>query len=120
MWCHYLCRSRKCVHVGVGVVMTVVDHSIYTHSSFHVHNLSLSLSLSHSLTHSLTHLLTHKLSLTHTLTHTQALPSSDKTGDPYILNVPLGVISHVEKIGRSRSRGEDAYGLEIHCKVLYG
>ena len=49
--------------------------------------------------------------------HTQAVPSSDKNSDPYILNVPLGVISHVEKIGRSRSRGEDAYGLEIHCKV---
>ena len=75
-----------------------------------IHNLSLPLSPSFSLPLS--------LSLSPSLSLSQALPSSDKTGDPYILNVPLGVISHVEKIGRSRSRGEDAYGLEIHCKVL--
>ena len=37
----------------------------------------------------------------------------------YILNVPLGVITHVEKIGRSRSRGENAYGLEVFCKVRH-
>lgn len=37
--------------------------------------------------------------------------------EAYILNVPLGVISHVEKIGRSRSKGENAYGLEVFCKV---
>ena len=74
-------------------MITAINHSIFTHLSFH-DTQSFSFSLS------------------------QALPSSDKTGDPYILNVPLGVISHVEKIGRSRSRGEDAYGLEIHCKVL--
>ena len=39
--------------------------------------------------------------------------------EAYILNVPLGVISHVEKIGRSRSKGENAYGLEVFCKVLF-
>ena len=37
--------------------------------------------------------------------------------EAYILNVPLAVISHVEKIGRSRSKGENAYGLEVFCKV---
>ena len=31
--------------------------------------------------------------------------------------MPLGVITHVEKIGRSRSKGENAYGLEVFCKV---
>ncbi len=44
-------------------------------------------------------------------------PGVDKVGDPYILNVPLGCISHVEKMGRSRNKGEHSYGLEIHCKV---
>lgn len=44
--------------------------------------------------------------------------SGDDKGVPYILNVPLGVISHVEKIGRSRSRGENAYGLEVFCKDM--
>ena len=43
--------------------------------------------------------------------------SEEKSDEAYILNVPLGVISHVEKIGRSRSRGENAYGLEVYCKV---
>ncbi len=33
------------------------------------------------------------------------------------MNVPLGCIRHVEKMGRSRNKGEHAYGLEIHCKV---
>ena len=35
----------------------------------------------------------------------------------FTLDVPLGVISRVEKIGGSTSRGENAYGLEIYCKV---
>lgn len=35
----------------------------------------------------------------------------------FSLEVPLGTIQRVEKIGRSRSRGENAYGLEICCKV---
>ena len=38
--------------------------------------------------------------------------------EEYVLHVPLGVIAHVEKMGRSRSKGENAYGLEIFCKVL--
>ena len=35
----------------------------------------------------------------------------------YTLDVPLGTIQRVEKIGRLRSKGENAYGLEICCKV---
>jgi len=35
------------------------------------------------------------------------------------LNVPLGVVSRVEKVGYSNmSRGEDSYGLEIICKDM--
>ncbi|XP_041054832.1 myotubularin-related protein 2 isoform X2 [Carcharodon carcharias] len=35
---------------------------------------------------------------------------------PFVLDVPLGVVSRVEKIGGASSRGENAYGLEIFCK----
>ncbi|XP_067842478.1 myotubularin-related protein 2 [Heptranchias perlo] len=35
---------------------------------------------------------------------------------PFVLDVPLGVISRVEKIGGASSRGENSYGLEIFCK----
>ncbi|XP_072119516.1 phosphatidylinositol-3,5-bisphosphate 3-phosphatase MTMR2 isoform X3 [Mobula birostris] len=37
---------------------------------------------------------------------------------PFVLDVPLGVISRVEKIGGASSRGENSYGLEIFCKGL--
>lgn len=46
-------------------------------------------------------------------------PSDEKTDETtFVLNVPLGAISHVEKIGRSRSKGENAYGLEVFCKDM--
>jgi myotubularin-related protein 1/2 len=41
----------------------------------------------------------------------------DDGDPPYTVDVPMGVISRVEKIGGSTSRGENAYGLEIYCKV---
>lgn len=34
-----------------------------------------------------------------------------------ILDVPLGVISRIEKMGGASSRGENSYGLDITCKV---
>lgn len=34
-----------------------------------------------------------------------------------ILNVPLGVIARIEKMGGASSRGENSYGLDITCKV---
>lgn len=34
-----------------------------------------------------------------------------------ILDVPLGAISRVEKMGGASSRGENSYGLDITCKV---
>ncbi|XP_076418218.1 myotubularin isoform X5 [Peromyscus maniculatus bairdii] len=35
-----------------------------------------------------------------------------------ILDVPLGVISRIEKMGGATSRGENSYGLDITCKDL--
>uniref|UniRef100_A0A8I6AB11 phosphatidylinositol-3,5-bisphosphate 3-phosphatase n=1 Tax=Rattus norvegicus TaxID=10116 RepID=A0A8I6AB11_RAT len=35
-----------------------------------------------------------------------------------ILDVPLGVISRIEKMGGVTSRGENSYGLDITCKDL--
>ncbi|XP_014292466.1 myotubularin-related protein 2 isoform X2 [Halyomorpha halys] len=37
---------------------------------------------------------------------------------PYVLEVPLGVISRVEKVGGQSSRGENSYGIEIFCKDM--
>ena len=38
--------------------------------------------------------------------------------EPYfILDVPLGVVNRVEKVGGATSRGENSYGIEIFCKV---
>uniref|UniRef100_A0A8C1R5U8 Myotubularin n=1 Tax=Cyprinus carpio TaxID=7962 RepID=A0A8C1R5U8_CYPCA len=37
---------------------------------------------------------------------------------PVTLDVPLGVISRVEKMGGASSRGENSYGLEITCKDM--
>ncbi|KAG7280417.1 hypothetical protein CRUP_028157 [Coryphaenoides rupestris] len=34
------------------------------------------------------------------------------------LNVPLGVVSRVEKMGGASSRGENSYGLDITCKDM--
>lgn len=34
-----------------------------------------------------------------------------------MLDVPLGVISKIEKIGGATSRGENAYGIDLLCKV---
>ncbi|XP_053129967.1 myotubularin isoform X3 [Hemicordylus capensis] len=36
-----------------------------------------------------------------------------------ILDVPLGVISRIEKMGGASSRGENSYGLDITCKSLF-
>lgn len=36
----------------------------------------------------------------------------------YIIDLPLGFVSRVEKVGGSTSKGENAYGLDISCKDL--
>ena len=39
--------------------------------------------------------------------------------DPVVvLDVPLGVISRIEKMGGASSRGENSYGLDITCKDM--
>ena len=37
---------------------------------------------------------------------------------PLVIDVPLGFVSRVEKVGGQRSAGENAYGLEIFCKDI--
>ncbi|XP_007664017.3 myotubularin isoform X2 [Ornithorhynchus anatinus] len=37
---------------------------------------------------------------------------------PVILDVPLGVIARIEKMGGASSRGENSYGLDITCKDM--
>ncbi|CAG9817959.1 unnamed protein product [Phaedon cochleariae] len=44
-----------------------------------------------------------------------------KSGDkdtPNIVEVPLGVVSRIEKVGGASSRGENAYGIEVFCKDM--
>ncbi|KAG1658002.1 Myotubularin-related protein 2 [Nymphon striatum] len=39
--------------------------------------------------------------------------------DPaFILDVPLGVVSRIEKVGGATSRGENSYGIELFCKDM--
>lgn len=37
---------------------------------------------------------------------------------PFVLDVPLGVVSRIEKVGGSTSRGENSYGIELFCKDM--
>ena len=53
-----------------------------------------------------------------TLTNYKIFFSSTYKDSPLILDVPLGFVSRVEKVGGQRSTGENAYGLEIFCKDI--
>lgn len=44
--------------------------------------------------------------------------SNEKQTVPFNLDVPLGVVSRVEKVGGIRSSGENSYGIEIFCKDM--
>lgn len=45
--------------------------------------------------------------------------SVDKDTPPLnVIDVPLGVVSRIEKVGGASSRGENAYGIEIFCKDM--
>ena len=44
--------------------------------------------------------------------------SGSQDNNPLILDVPLGFVSRVEKVGGQRSSGDSAYGLEIYCKDI--
>lgn len=37
---------------------------------------------------------------------------------PNVVDVPLGVVSRIEKVGGQSSRGENAYGIEVFCKDM--
>lgn len=37
---------------------------------------------------------------------------------PYVVEVPLGVVSRIEKVGGASSRGENSYGIEVFCKDM--
>ena len=39
-----------------------------------------------------------------------------KDEDVFTMEIPLGVISSIEKVGRSKKK-DGLYGLELHCKV---
>jgi len=43
--------------------------------------------------------------------------SSDRE-PAFILDVPLGVVSRIEKVGGASSRGENSYGIELICKDM--
>ncbi|XP_055378303.1 myotubularin-related protein 2 [Condylostylus longicornis] len=57
------------------------------------------------------------LTITNYRLHFRSHPSTDRDV-LIIIDVPLGVISRVEKIGGSTSRGENSYGIEIFCKDM--
>lgn len=37
---------------------------------------------------------------------------------PNVIEVPLGVVTRIEKVGGASSKGENAYGIEIFCKDM--
>lgn len=57
------------------------------------------------------------LTITNYRLHFRSQPASEK--DPTIVvDVPLGVVSRVEKVGGASSRGENSYGIDIFCKDM--
>ncbi|XP_035226539.1 myotubularin-related protein 2-like [Stegodyphus dumicola] len=44
--------------------------------------------------------------------------STDRVEPPFILDVPLGVVNRIEKVGGASSRGENSYGIELFCKDM--
>ena len=53
-----------------------------------------------------------------TLTNYKLYFSSHFKEYPLVIDVPLGFVSRVEKVGGQRSSGENAYGLEVFCKDI--
>ncbi|CAG9797932.1 unnamed protein product [Chironomus riparius] len=43
---------------------------------------------------------------------------TEKEAQSQILDVPLGVVSRIEKVGGASSRGENSYGIDILCKDM--
>ncbi|ALC38774.1 mtm [Drosophila busckii] len=57
------------------------------------------------------------LTITNYRLYFRSLPLRDQD-PPVVVDVPLGVIARVEKIGGATSRGENSYGIEIFCKDM--
>ncbi|EDW54454.1 GM17969 [Drosophila sechellia] len=57
------------------------------------------------------------LTITNYRLYFRSLPLRDQE-PPVVVDVPLGVIARVEKIGGATSRGENSYGIEIFCKDM--
>lgn len=53
-----------------------------------------------------------------TVTNYKLYFKSVERESPFVLDVPLGVISKIEKIGGATSRGENAYGIDLLCKDM--
>ncbi|OWF52926.1 myotubularin-related protein 2-like [Mizuhopecten yessoensis] len=53
-----------------------------------------------------------------TVTNYKLYFKSSERESPFILDVPLGVISKIEKIGGATSRGENSYGIDLLCKDI--
>lgn len=59
------------------------------------------------------------LAITNYRLNFRSQPTNDKQKDPMIVvDVPLGVVSRVEKVGGVSSRGENSYGIDIFCKDM--
>lgn len=57
------------------------------------------------------------LTITNYRLHFRSQPATEK--DPIVVvDVPLGVVSRVEKVGGASSRGENSYGIDIFCKDM--
>ncbi|KAK2720356.1 myotubularin-related protein 2-like [Artemia franciscana] len=53
-----------------------------------------------------------------TVTNYKLYFKGTEKGHPFILDVPLGVVARIEKVGGVSSRGENSYGIELHCKDM--
>ncbi|XP_076117049.1 phosphatidylinositol-3,5-bisphosphate 3-phosphatase MTMR2-like [Mytilus galloprovincialis] len=53
-----------------------------------------------------------------TVTNYKLYFKSSERESLFILDVPLGVISKIEKIGGATSRGENSYGIDLICKDI--
>lgn len=59
------------------------------------------------------------LTITNFRLHFRSQNNNDKQKDPMVvLDVPLGVVSRVEKVGGASSRRENSYGIDIFCKDM--
>jgi myotubularin-related protein 1/2 len=47
-----------------------------------------------------------------------AVHEKDSSLQQMILDVPLGVVSRIEKVGGASSKGENSYGIDILCKDM--